>query len=72
MSRRVFEISVKRATGGLLDAEFEDVTVTVDRSVARLRVLCPRHLGRPGILDHIEALGLGLLDVHAVDDPPPR
>ena len=49
-------------------AEFEDVEVTVDRSVTRLRLVSADPSVLHGVLNRIDALGLELLDVHHVDE----
>jgi hypothetical protein len=52
-----------------LRADFEDVEITIDRSVTRLRVVCNDTSTMHRILDRIEALGLELLDVRGIDEP---
>lgn len=71
MSRHRFEITFKGAASELMQAEFDDVTVTVDGGVTRLRVTVGDDSVLHGILDRIAALGLELLDVHGLDDMPP-
>ncbi len=64
MSQRVFDIRVKGELSPVLRESFEDVEVTIDHSVTRLRVVCDDGSVLHGILDRIASLGLELLDVH--------
>ena len=64
MSRQVFVITVTGEMDERLREEFEDVEITVDHSVTRLRVVSVDASVLHGVLHRIEALGLELLDVH--------
>ena len=68
MSRRVFVITVAGEMDQWLREEFEDVEVTVDKSLSRLRVLSADPSVLHGVLHRIDALGLELLEVHEVDE----
>lgn len=74
MSRQVFVITVTGEMDERLREEFEDVEITVDHSVTRLRIVSFDPSVLHGVLNRIEALGLELLDVHPVDSgsPGPR
>ena len=65
------EISFKGAANGLLRAQFDYVSITVERGVTRLRVIVDDDSVLHGILDQIGVLGLELLDVHRLDEAPP-
>jgi hypothetical protein len=71
VTTRVFEISVKGDASELLRAQLDDVAVSVDRSVTRMQVAIRDASALHGILAHIDALGLELLGVHRLDEPPP-
>ena len=70
MSRHVFEITV---TGELdvLRENFDDVEITIEHAVTRLRVISVDPSVLHGVLNRIDALGLELLDVHQIDDGSP-
>ena len=67
MSRQDVVITVKGEMDEPLRAEFEDVDVTADHGVTRLRVVAADASLLHGVLHRIDALGLELLDVHHVD-----
>ena len=60
-------ITVAGAMGQTLRETFEDVEITVDHSVTRLRVDSADAAVLYGLLNRIDACGLELLDVHPVD-----
>jgi hypothetical protein len=70
VSRRVFVITVTGEMDHHLREEFEDVEITVEHSVTRLRVVSSDASVLHGVLNRIDALGLELLDVHHVDEGP--
>ena len=72
MSRRVYVITVTGEMDELLRDQFDDVEVTVGHGVSRLRVVCPDPSVLHGVLHHLDALGLDLLDVRTIDEPPGR
>ena len=69
MSQRVFDIRVKGEMGPNLREAFEDVELTIDRSITRLRVVSRDASTLHGILDRLESLGLELIDIHSVEAP---
>jgi hypothetical protein len=71
MSRRVYVITVTGEMDEVLREQFDDVEVTVEHGVTRLRVLSPDPSMLHGLLHRVEALGLELLDVRPLDDMPP-
>ena len=71
MSREVFVISVTGEMDAALREQFDDVDVTVERGVSRLRVVCPDSSVLHGVLHRIDALGLELIDVRPIDEMPP-
>ena len=71
MSRRVYVITVTGEMDASLRDAFEDVEITVDHSVTRLRVVSPDPSVVHGVLHRIEVLGLDLLDLHQVDEGQP-
>ena len=71
VSRQVFVITVTGEMDEPLRAEFENVELTVDRGVTRLRLVSADASALHGVLDRIAALGLELLDVHQVEQGSP-
>jgi hypothetical protein len=71
VSRRVYVITVTGEMDASLRAAFEDVEITVDHSVTRLRVISADSAVVHGVLHRIDMLGLELLDLHQVDDGRP-
>jgi hypothetical protein len=71
MSRRILDIRVKGEMGPQLREAFEDVELTVDRGVTRLRVVGRDSSTLHGILDRLESFGLELIDLHSVDAGAP-
>ena len=71
MSRRVYVISVTGEMDASLRDAFEDVEITVDHSVTRLRVVSADPSVVHGVLHRIDVLGLDLLDLHQVADGRP-
>jgi hypothetical protein len=72
MSRRVYVITVTGEMDELLRDQFDDVDLTVGHGVSRLRVPCPDPSVLHGVLHHLDALGVELLDVRTIDEPPGR
>jgi hypothetical protein len=72
VSRRVYVITVTGEMDELLRDQFDDVDLTVGHGVSRLRVSCPDPSVLHGVLHHLDALGLELLDVRTIDEPPGR
>jgi hypothetical protein len=64
-------ITVTGEMDASLRAEFEDVEITVDHSVTRLRVFSADPSVVHGVLHRIDVLGLDLLDLHQVADGRP-
>jgi len=70
--QRVFHIRVKGEMGQQLREAFEDVELTVDHGVTRLRVAGSDASALHGILDRIQSFGLELIDLHAGDAGSPE
>jgi hypothetical protein len=70
MSREVFVISVTGEMNEALREQFDDVDVTVERGVSRLRVMCPDSSVLHGVLNRIDALGLEVIDVRPIAEMP--
>jgi hypothetical protein len=70
MRQRIFEIRVKGEMSPKLRDAFDDVELTIDRSITRLRVVGRDTSTLHGILDRLESFGLELIDLHSVDVPP--
>jgi hypothetical protein len=64
---KVFVITVAGAMDARLRAHFDDVDVTVEHSLTRLRVICPDSSVLHGIVRRIEVLDLELLDLQPGD-----
>jgi hypothetical protein len=64
MNARVFVITVSGELDQRLRDEFDDVEITVERSITRFRVTRGDASLLHGILHRIDRLGLELLDVH--------
>jgi hypothetical protein len=71
VSRHVYVITVTGEMDERLRAEFEDVEISVEQSVTRLRVISVDASVVHGVLHRIDALDLELLDVHQVDEARP-
>ena len=69
MSRHDVVITVAGALSATLRAEFDDLDVTVGRSVTRIYAARADPSVLNGLLRRVEALGLELLDVRRVKDP---
>jgi hypothetical protein len=70
VSREVFVVSVTGEMSATLREQFDDVDVTVEHGVSRLRVVCPDSSVLHGVLNRIDALGLELIDVRPIDGMP--
>jgi hypothetical protein len=71
VARQVLEITVSGEMNDRLREEFEDIEITIEHGVTRLRVVSVDASVVHGVLHRIEALGLELLDVHQVDEGSP-
>jgi hypothetical protein len=69
---QVFMITVTGEMDGVLREHFDDLEVTIEHGVSRLRVGCPDPAVLHGVLNRLAALGLELLDVRPIDDMPAR
>ena len=69
MAARVYELSFKGAASDTLATAFEDCDVTRARGVTIVRSTVPDQAALHGLIARISALGLELLDLHAVTDP---
>jgi hypothetical protein len=70
VTHEVFVISVTGEMTEALREQFDDVDVTVEHGVSRLRVMCPDSSVLHGLLNRIDALGLELIDVRPIDEMP--
>jgi hypothetical protein len=66
----VFVVSVTGEMSEALREQFDDVDVTVEHGVSRVRVICPDSSFLHGVLNRIAALGLELIDVRSIDEMP--
>ena len=71
MSHRVYVITVAGEMDEVLREQFDDVEVSVEHGVTRMRVLSPDPSVLHGLLHRLDALGLELLDVRPLDLMPP-
>jgi hypothetical protein len=71
MSRRMYVITVEGEMDEMLRDQFDDVEVTVEHGVSRLRVMCPDSSVLYSALHRVDALGLELVDVRPIDEMPP-
>ena len=69
MAELVYELSFKGAASDALAAAFKDCDVTRARGVTIVRSTVPDQAALHGLIARISALGLELLDVHAITDP---
>jgi hypothetical protein len=70
MSRQVFVITVTGEIDHALREQLEDIDVTVERGVTRLRIVSPDPSVLHGVLHRLEVLGLELIDVRPIDEMP--
>jgi hypothetical protein len=70
VSRQVYVITVTGEMDAALRERFEDVEVTVEHGVSRLRLVSPDPSVLHGVLHRIDTLGLELLDVRPIDEMP--
>jgi hypothetical protein len=70
VTRKVFVVSVTGEMSEALREQFDDVDVTVEHGVSRLRVICPDSSVLHGVLNRIDSLGLELIDVRTIDEMP--
>jgi len=71
MSRRVYVVTVTGELDAALQAQFDDVEMTCNRGVSRLRVVSADPSVLHGLLNRVDALGLQLIDVRPLDEMPP-
>ena len=69
--RQVFVITVTGEMDESLRGEFEDLELSVDRGVTRLRVVSADPSVLHGVLHRVETFGLELLDVRQVEQGSP-
>jgi hypothetical protein len=69
MRRDDVVISVAGAMTDALREEFDDLDVTVDRSVTRIRVPNADQSALSGVMHRVESLGLELLELERRSDP---
>jgi hypothetical protein len=70
VGRQIYVITVTGEMDAALRERFEDVEVTAEHGVTRLRVVSPDPSVLHGVLHRIDALGLELLDVRPIDEMP--
>ena len=66
--RHVYVITVTGEMDESLRAEFEEVEISADRGVSRLRVVSADASVLHGVLNRVDAFGLELLDVRQVEE----
>jgi hypothetical protein len=66
----VFVISVTGEMSAALREQFDDLDVTIERGVSRVRVVGPDSSALHGVLNRIDGLGLELIDVRLIDTMP--
>ena len=72
MSHQVVVITVTGEMDEHLRAEFEDLEISVEHGVTRLRLVSADASVLHGVLHRIDRLGLELLDVHQINEGSPR
>jgi hypothetical protein len=70
VSRRSVVITVAGEMDERLREEFDDLEISVEHGVTRLRIVNADASVVHGVLNRIDRLGLELLDVHQADDHP--
>ena len=67
-----YEISFSGPAGRTLRAQFDDCEVVTSPETTTLRADLPDQAALPGLLERVVGLGLEILDVHLVTQPPAR
>ncbi len=70
MHSRTYEITFLGQAGSTLCAEFDDCEVTVRPGTTTLRAELPDRGALSGLLERINGLGLDVIAVNLVADPP--
>jgi hypothetical protein len=70
VSRQVFVVTIVGEMDRQLLEEFDDVEVTIDHGVTRLRVVSADASVLYGVLNRVDAFGLELLEVHQAEERP--
>ena len=65
-----FEITFSGQAGRTLRAQFDDCQVTTRPDTTTLRAELPDQAALPGLVERIVGLGLEIIDVHLVTQPP--
>jgi hypothetical protein len=63
----VYELTIKGAASDVIRAEFDDLTVTVEGRVTRLRFPIRDPASLYGLIRRIEALGLELIELRLAE-----
>ena len=69
MGRHLFDITVAGEMDRPLCDEFEDLQISVERGVTRMRLVSTDQSMLHSVLDRVDSLGLELLDVRQLDKP---
>lgn len=65
-----YEITFSGQAGRTLRAQFDDCQVTICPDTTTLRAELPDQAALPGLVERIVGLGLEIIDVHLVTQPP--
>src|SRR6478672_5712835 len=66
-----YEITFSGQAGRTLRAQFDDCQVSTCPDTTTLRAELPDQAALPGLVERIVGLGLEIIDVHLVTQPPP-
>jgi hypothetical protein len=66
----MYEITFSGQAGRTLRAQFDDCQVTTSPDTTTLRAELPDQAALPGLVERIVGLGLEIIDVHLVTQPP--
>jgi hypothetical protein len=69
---QIFEITFLGEAGTTLSAEFDDCQVTLGPGTTTLRAELPDRGALSGLMERINSLGLDVIDVSLVAEPPGR
>lgn len=72
MQTQIFEITFLGEAGATLSAEFDDCQVTLGPGTTTLRAELPDRGALSGLMERINSLGLDVIDVSLVAEPPGR
>ena len=72
MQTQIFEITFLGEAGTTLSAEFDDCQVTIGPGTTTLRAELPDRGALSGLMERINSLGLDVIDVSLVAEPPGR